>query len=122
MELPVHLVVPLAALMLCLLSFAVRWLGHFSLSDVGSDLSLVAVAIRLASVSGKLVQNVPGSDIVVDFLMFLGCVAMWAITLKVVQKSKEKEAGGALLVSRIYFAIAVFIGVILVTSQIVVRL
>ena len=122
MELPIHLVVPLAALVLCLLSFAVRWVGHFSLSAVGSDLSLVAVAIRLASVSGKLVQNVPGSQIAVDFLVFLVCVAMWAITLNVVQKSQEKEASGAVLASRIYFAIAVFIGVVLVTSQIVVRL
>ena len=122
MELPIYLVVPIATLMLALLSFAVRWVGKFNLSSVGSDLSLVAVAIRLAAVSRKLVENVPGSEVAVDFLVFLGCVAMWAVTLKVVQKSQEKEASGAAWTSRIYFATAVFIGVLLVSSQIIVRL
>jgi uncharacterized protein YegJ (DUF2314 family) len=97
-------------------------LGNFNLSSVGSDLSLVAVAIRLASISRKLVENMPGSEIAIDFLVFLGCVAMWAITLKLVQKSREKGASGAFWAGRLYFAGAVFIGVLLVSSQIVMRL
>lgn len=122
MELSDTLVAILATLMLSLLSFGARWLGKFSLADIGADLSLVAVAIGLSSVCEKLVQNAPGLQIVGDFFVFMLCLVIWFFSLKLVRISQEKAAKGALKLSRTCLGASIFMGAGITIFQIGVTL
>lgn len=121
-EIPPHLIGPLAAVILGLFSLLTRSLAKFQLTGAGSDLALSGAALHLSLIFRRLETNTQEAkelyQLSLDFLFFFILLMCWASSLKLVQKSLE----GSLRWRRLYSFGALLIGTLTLVLEISWRL
>jgi len=92
-EIPPHLIGPLATVSLGFFSLIIRWIGNLQLSGAGADLALSGTALQLSLVFRRLETNSQEPEgfylLGLDIFFFFILLICWAISLKLVQKSLE---------------------------------
>jgi hypothetical protein len=93
LEVPLHIVPPLAAVVLGALSYIIRWIAGFQLEGAGSDFALIASSLQLSLIFSRIDNTTSVSDPILslDILLFVFLLCLWSVSIKTVKKALENQ-------------------------------